>query len=136
MTKEKIQKKYFELQLLSQQMQQIKQQLQMLDNQILELNYLKQSVNELKNVKKGIEILAPIGAGIFFKADLKDNENLIVNVGSNITVEKTTEQAVDLINEQIEEIQKIKKENLNSFQKLGLDALKIEGEINKLSKNV
>jgi len=53
--------------------------------------------------------LAPIINGIFVKAELKDNQNLLINVGADTVVEKTVSQAVELLKErQKETLEKVK----------------------------
>ena len=46
----------------------------------------------------------PLGSGIFVKGELKDNNNLIMNVGSNICVEKTVDEGKETISKQLNDI--------------------------------
>ncbi len=91
--KKQIQEKYMQMQLIEQQMQQIQKQLQLLENQLQELNLTLQALDDLKNTKPGTDILVPIASGIFFKAELKDNEELALNVGADTVVKKSNEGA-------------------------------------------
>ncbi len=83
-----------------------------------ELEYLKESISQLKG-QKGKEILMPFGSGVLVRGKITDEEKVIVNVGANILVEKNIEDAKKIIDTQIEE--------LNSVAKL------IEKEIEKYS---
>lgn len=102
-----LQTKYIELQLLDQQIRQIQQQLTAIDTQVLELERLEQSLKEVNNTKEGTEILVPLGSGTFVKADIKNNKEVLMNVGANTIVNKKIEDALDLINKQTEELKKI-----------------------------
>src|SRR3989338_4487809 len=86
-----LEKKYTELQFISQQMKQIQNQLLLLNNQIQELTHLQQSMTEFKELKDGTEIKISIGSGIYADAILKSNNSLLVNVGAGVVVKKDIE---------------------------------------------
>ena len=110
---ELLKQKYMEYQILEKQMKQVSSQLEQFDMQIVELNNIKSALTELKQVTIGSEILVPISPGIFLKAKLEDNDELIVNVGDNVSVSKTNKQAIELIDQQIAEM-KSHRDNYNS----------------------
>jgi len=121
--------KYIELQVLDQQIKNIQKQLQMIDDQMIELIITRQSIDELKDVKLKSEILSPIASGIFVKSDIKDNNEFIVNVGSNVAVKKTREEVKELIEKQLYEIKNVQNELLVNLQKMVLEAQNIEKEL-------
>ncbi len=102
------QQKLMHLQMLSQQMKQAEEQVATFDNQLMELETVKQSLTELGTVKKGADLFVPASGGIFVKATIQDTDKLLVNVGSNIVVAKTVKQTVGMIEEQITEIGKLR----------------------------
>lgn len=83
---------------------------------------LNSSLNELKKLKKGEEILIPLGNNIFTKARLEETNKFIVGVGSNVLVNKTFEETAEDINTQSSELKEILK--------------KIEEEINKTTETL
>src|SRR3989338_2449099 len=83
-----MQEKYIELQLLDQQIKQMQKQIQLVEQQVMELSSVKQSLDEIKNIEKGTEVLAPLSSGIFAKAEIKDIDKLLVNVGADVVIEK------------------------------------------------
>ncbi len=127
-----LKEKYTELRLIDQQIRQIQKQLQDLENQIIEIMYVQQSLDELKNVKNGTEILVPVSNGIFAKAALKENNDLLVNVGANTVVEKDVDSVKKMLETNINEIKKLEQYFLQELQKLGLQATSIEKEMNSL----
>jgi prefoldin alpha subunit len=133
MEEKKLQEMYLNLQLLDQQIKQTQKQVQVLNNQLVELSMTKQSLDDLKEINKGTEILVPISSGIYSKAELKDNNELIVNVGSNVTVKKNIEETKKLVNDQIEELAKIQIQMNTELEKLISNATSIEKEINQLA---
>jgi len=99
-----------QMQEMKQNLQQMQQQLQLLEHQLLELDQVKDTIVEMKKSEKGQEILVPLGAGVFTKATIKDNEKIIMNVGSSVAVDKTLSEAEELVLKQIEELQKIQEQ--------------------------
>ncbi len=121
--------RYVELQMLDQQIQNIQKQLQVVENQLIELVITKQGLNELGEAKIGSETLSPIANGIFVKSNIKDKNELIVNVGSNVAVKKTREEVKKMIDRQLNEVKKVQNELLVQLQKSSIEAQKIQKEL-------
>ncbi len=100
-----IQEKYTEFQALQQQLEQITQHLELLQQHLKEVGLSIQAVEDLGKSNLNSEILAPLANGIFIKAELKDNQILIVNVGADVTVEKTVPEVVKLLREQQQDLE-------------------------------
>ncbi len=132
MSEQEVKGKYMELQMLEQQMKQVQKQIQMIENQSIELTIAHQALESLKNIKPGTEILVPISNGVFIKAELKDNQELIVNIGSNITANKDAESAKGLIKEQIDEMKTVQEHMALELERLGRNAASIEKELHKM----
>lgn len=96
--------KYVQLQQLQQQVEQITDYVEKLQLQQRELDNSLDALTELQKTSMNTEILAPIANGIFLKAELKDNQTLVVNIGADITVEKTLPEVLKLLGEQKEKI--------------------------------
>jgi prefoldin alpha subunit len=126
---EDMQQKYMQFQFLQQQMEEINQHLELLNQNLAELDISINAVKEIENTKPDTEILAPIANGIFLKAELKDNQKMIVNVGSDITVEKTPPQVVQLLEEQKNMIIQKMSETEVLSQELNKQAMKIFEEV-------
>ncbi|MAG20307.1 prefoldin subunit alpha [archaeon] len=100
--KEQAQQKYIEVQVLEQQLKQNQKNLEIMHQQMLELNAISESLVELKKTKKGQEMLVPLGSGIFVKSELKDNNEILTNVGSDVVISKTSAEAKTFIKKQTE----------------------------------
>ena len=107
-----------ELHMLNSQAQAIAEQLERIDDGLMEIEYLKSSLDELKSSKKGSDIFAPMSSGIFVKAKLEENEKLLVNVGNNVVVEKTANETKSLLDERISEMNESKAKLLGHMQKI------------------
>jgi len=128
-----MQQKYMELQMLNQQMQQVQQQLQTVEQQSMEVEFVIDALENLAKVDVGSEVLVPLSSGIFVKAKLQDNKELVVNVGGNTTVTKTILEVQEMLRKQVKELHKVKNdltgkftESANKMQKLQMELMKGE----------
>ena len=110
----------FKFQMFEQQIQMIYQQLQSVEQVLQEISTLKLGIDEIKKDK---EIMAPLGRGIFAKAKLI-SEELLVDIGEKNYVKKSPQETKNLIEEQIEKLEKVKTE-------LELELEKINEELTK-----
>jgi|SRR3989344_914229 len=86
--------------------QMVGQQLEDLKHQLLELDHVKESLNQLKIDNKG-EILVPFGGGVFVKAKVENKSNVILNSGSGIAVEKDVDSVLELVEKQLTQLKEI-----------------------------
>ena len=133
---ENIQKLYVEFQMLSNGIKQMEKQSQVLENQLMELVSTNQSLEEMKKIKTGTEILVPLSSGIYAKAELKENSNFIVNVGSSIALGKDLNSTKKIIEEQILEIRNMQKNLSVELQENVSKAALIENEMQKIASSI
>ena len=127
---------YVEFQVLSNSIQQLEKQGNALESHLMELLTTKKSLDDIEKVRPGTEILVPLSSGIYVKADIKESDRFIVNVGSNIALGKNLASTRKIIEEQIIEIKKMQ-ENLS--QELGINTAKaaeLEQELNKIASTM
>lgn len=105
MVEKETDQKYFEFQLLMQQVNQLEQQVRQVKRNVVELISLASNLDEIKSIQKGIEMHVPMGAGIFIKTRTEENQNIIMNVGADVCVEKSVDDAIKLIHFQVKELQ-------------------------------
>jgi prefoldin alpha subunit len=113
----KQQEMMFKLQMFDQQMKQMQQQLEAVEQGIMEMTTLNNGLSELVG-KKGKEIYAPIGRGIFAKAKL-ESEELNVDVGGGNMVKKSIPDTKKIIDDQLGKLAEVKKELEGGMEKMG-----------------
>jgi len=133
---EKLQKLYIEFQVLNNHIKQLEKQNTVLENQLMELMTTNQGLEDMKKVKSGTEILVPLSSGIYAKAELKESDNFIVNVGSNIALSKNIDSTKKVIENQINEIQKLQENFVQELQNNTAKAALLEQEINKIASTL
>ena len=96
-----------EKQIIQQNLMNLKNQINSLEMQTQELKKIKEDFSSLKNIKNK-KTYVPLGAGIFLESELKNMENVVLNVGSNVLVKKDFVSAKKILEKQIDELVKIK----------------------------
>lgn len=130
----KLKEKYTEFQMLEQTLSHMNQRKSTIENQLNEFLSLQESLDNLKESDNNSPMYSPLGSGVFIKSEVKDTNNVLVNIGSNIAVERSVEDSKKLIDKQTSELRKI----LSRLEKEINDGLKKGNELNselaKLSK--
>ena len=96
------------LQMLEEQANQFEEQLKLIDQQISELNKLKEDLAAFEKSNEK-EMFAEFGKGIFVKATV-DKKEFLVDVGEKIFVKKSSKEISEIINQQIKKFESIKPE--------------------------
>lgn len=131
---ELLQQKYIEFQFVEQQVKKLQQQLQTFEQQLVDLESVKEALGELKEVKAGTEILLPLSSGIFVKAHIQSVDSLLVNVGANTAVEKPLSATKELLLLQGKELQKYREQVMINLQLLNVHMNKLQEELQELVK--
>ncbi len=131
LTEEEMKERFMKFQTIQTHLEKLSEQAQLFNQHNAELDISTKAVQEIGKTKVDNEILAPVADGIFIKVKLLDNAKLVVNVGSNTTVERTVEEVVELLQKQKEEVgmKVIQVEAI--MQELNSEAMKIYKEVEK-----
>ncbi|HLG24793.1 MAG TPA: prefoldin subunit alpha [Candidatus Nanoarchaeia archaeon] len=128
----KAQQLYSEFQMIDANVKQLQRQLELATQQIMEISSTSQSLDEFEKIQSGKEILVPLSSGIFAKASIKDNSELLVNVGSNVVVSKDVASTKALLQKQLEEVRSVHSQMNNELEKMIHRATKIQVELSGL----
>lgn len=129
-----LQEKYVGLQNLEAQMKQIQQQIMAINQQGLELRKVDDDLNEFENVKENSNMFFSLGPGIFAEGTIT-NKDLLLNVGSNVSVRKSIPETKKLITEQIHELDALSMQLQQDLQIFSLKGQELEQELIKLNNN-
>jgi len=133
---EKLQKLYMEFQILSQRIQQLEKQNEALNNNLMELMVTNQSLDDIESIKEKTEILVPISSGIYAKADIKESDSFLVNVGANTVLVKDLKSTKEIIENQIREIRELQESLADQLQKQTSKAALLEQEIGNIASEI
>lgn len=126
---QELQQKYMQFQMVDSQVKQLKEQIQALNNQMQELQTLKQGLKDLESVEEGSEALIPLNAGVYLRGEVKDKKKVVINVGSNVMVDKDVESAKKMVESQIKELLEVRVNVTNNFNAMVEKARKLQREI-------
>jgi len=129
-----MQELYVNLQLLTNAIKQLQRQIQMLEEQFMNMQVVKSSLDELAEVKVNSPILVPVADGIFCKATLQDNKELLMNIGGSIAVKKGIPDAKEYIDERLEELKKNREEMTGQLASVVEQTQKLQDKFNSLVK--
>src|SRR3989338_10462685 len=105
--KEGIQKKYVELQLVAHQLEQVKNQVAALDVQSNEMGLVGIALDDFSKAKRGSNMFVTLTPGLFVKAELVEENSVLLNVGAGAMVQKTISEAKELVVDQERELKKL-----------------------------
>ncbi len=127
-----LKQKYAELRVAASQIKQLQQQLEAVEEKKRELEAASSSLEELKSAREGTKMLAPITDGIFAKATIENCDELIVNVGSNVCVKKTVDEARRMMEGKKHELAAFQESLLEELTGLTGHADALEAELGKM----
>ena len=136
MTQEQIQEKYLHFQLIQQQIKQIQQQILLLEQQTLDLKQLDESLTNLSKVKTNTPLYSPLGMGIFLETEIKNNKEVLMNVGSKVVLKKPISETQEIIRRQIDELEEAFRNLQGQLSESIEMATNLSGEIETLNSTI
>ena len=130
--KENLKEKYAEFRVAMAHIRQMQEQLEAVEQKKHDLEEAEAGVSQLKQARKGAKMLAPVTDGIFVKATLEDTDEVLVNVGSDVCVKKTVEEAGKILKEKRQELMSYQEMMLEELNKLTDSAHQLEKELGQL----
>jgi prefoldin alpha subunit len=103
---EEIRKISVELRLLEQTADALQSRLSMLNAVTQDLTYANMTLDSLEKEKENSELLVPIGGTSYIRARLDNPDKIIVGIGAGVSVEKTRQEAKDIIKKRLEDLEK------------------------------
>ena len=115
------------LRFLEQQANELEEKIKLVNQKISEFEILEISLNKIKN-SENKEILASVGEGIFTKTKLQEKK-FIINVGAKIFLEKNPEEANEIVEKRIKELEEVKGHLLMNIETISKEMEKLVREI-------
>ena len=122
---QKLQQILAQLEVYKQQTELYQTQIDAVQVSLAEIKILESTLDDMSG-KDTIETLVPLGAGSFINAEIKNEDKVIMSLGSGVAVSKTFEEAKATTAEQ-------KKELENTLDKLFEDLQQITNIVAQLS---
>lgn len=110
------------LEYYKEQLSNLDMQQQYLQAALVDYQKAKLTVEGLQKQKGEQELLMPIGSGVFLSAVAKDTDKILVDIGANLVIEKSADDAAESIEKRITMVQENQKKVLTMSQQLQTEA--------------
>jgi prefoldin alpha subunit len=95
-----------EIRFLEQTAEALQSRIRMVDAAIADLTYTNMTLEGLEKQSANVELLVPIGGGSYIKAKLETPDKVTVGIGAGVSVEKTLQEAKEIIKKRLEDLEK------------------------------
>ena len=133
---EELRKLNLEMRFLEQTAEIIQSRINMVSAVITDLTYASMSLEGLEKEKENAELLVPIGGSSYVKVKLGSSDKVIVGMGAGVSIEKTLQEAKEIIKGRLENLEKTRSSLQNQLvqvvQKINEDREKFENLVAQL----
>ena len=98
-----------------QRVEALSEQVQVLRVSLEEVTMTSNAIKAFKDAKVGDEIMVPVGASSFITVQVTSNKNVVVGIGTNISAEKSAEEAVEYMDANGAEISEALKKSVEAL---------------------
>ncbi|MEM2947719.1 MAG: prefoldin subunit alpha, partial [Candidatus Bathyarchaeia archaeon] len=95
-----------EIRILEQTAEALQSRISMINAVITDLTYASMTLEGLEKQKENAELLVPIGGNSYVKAKLETPDKVTVGIGAGVSVEKTLQEAKEIIKKRLEDLEK------------------------------
>ena len=90
-------------------------QVQVLRVSFDEVSLALESVKAFKDAKEGDEIIVPVGASCYIPVKVTGNKTVVTNIGSGISVQKTSDDSIEYLEANAAEINEALKKSVEAL---------------------
>lgn len=128
---QELQSMIYKLELYKAQLKAVADNVGLVNASLEEYMLAKDTLKSYKGLKKGKELLVPVGANSFVYVTAKDVKNALVNIGADVTVRCTVDNALERLAKRIDELEGAKTKLMTSANALQQEMSKLSMDIEK-----
>jgi len=129
-SEEELRRLTVEMRLLEQTAEALQSRANMINAVTSDLSYARMTLEGLEKESEKSELLVPIGGTSYVRARLENPDKIIVGMGAGVSVEKTREEAKEIIKKRLEDLEKTRASIQQQFtqvaEKINLDREKAD----------
>ncbi len=129
-------RKYLQLQLYKHQLNALIEEKNNMESRVAEARMTLGVLEELGKIKKNSEAWSPIGSNAFAICDVKDTENVLINVGAGVLVKSTKQRSIEIISERLEEMNSVNKTLDAEIIKYSEEVARLEPEVQRMAQQL
>ncbi|MCS7124148.1 MAG: prefoldin subunit alpha [Candidatus Bathyarchaeota archaeon] len=103
---EELRRLSIEMRILEQTAEALQARINMVNAVITDLTYASMTLEGIEKQKENAELLIPIGGSSYIKAKLETPDKITVGVGAGVSIEKTLQEAKEIIKKRLEDLEK------------------------------
>ncbi|MBN2014813.1 MAG: prefoldin subunit alpha [Candidatus Altiarchaeota archaeon] len=131
-----LQRLLMEMEAYRRQAEELARQMQLVESRIIEIESTMVSLESLGGRKIGSEIMVPIGSDCFIRAELKDNENVIVGIGASVSIEETLPKAKEILKSREEKMDEALSKLQKALTEVNKKLVELESAYNEMIKEM
>src|SRR5919206_136360 len=89
--------------------------------------------NAIQNIpiESEVESLMPVGIGVYIKALVPPVKKLLINIGADVTIEKSKEETINYIESKIKEFEVALRQLVSQKEQISMRMEQIQGQVNQ-----
>jgi len=125
-----------ELRLLESTAEAVQSRINFVNAALTELNLAKMNLEGLEKEKIETSLLVPIGGGSYVKAKIESTEKIVVGIGAGVAVEKTFNEAKEILSKRIEELEKLYGRLQQQLAQIGQKIQEDRAKLEEISRSI
>jgi prefoldin alpha subunit len=106
----------------------LSRQLDFMERQRIESLAAIETLKGLLSQKDSV-VLVPVGGGTTVRAKIMDADNILVNIGADVVIRRTNQEAIGYLEDHVKELEAVEKKIAESLEQ-------IKGQINELARRI
>ncbi|MCD6093053.1 MAG: prefoldin subunit alpha [Candidatus Aenigmarchaeota archaeon] len=131
--KKELEKEYVKLNAMKNQLNELVVQKKIIESKMNEVSETIETIDGVKNMKRGADMWASIGSGVFVLTSMKTPDKVIVDVGAGALIEKNIEEAKEFLNKKMDGLKALYQQLSQNILQYTEEAKKSEDRILELS---
>ncbi len=107
-----------EIELIQSQINTHNQNLELLTLSLNETRQTLETLEEIKGVAPGTELLIPVGSGSFVRSSITENDRVIIGIGAGFSMEKNIDEAKAIVDKRADQLDSAIKQTTERVQEL------------------
>jgi prefoldin alpha subunit len=119
------------MQLFQQRMEALQQQASLVQMSLQDMDNALKALSTLEGQKSGHEMLVPIGAGSYVHATLSKPEQVLVNLGAGVSMEKSIADSKSVLQARRTDLEKVLLETTGAMEQTENELMRLQQEAEK-----
>ena len=120
---------------LQRRVESVQQQMSMVQASVQDCAKALATIEEFGGIEEGAEIMVPVGSGSFVYANVSRIDNMVVNIGAGVSVERPLKDAREILESRKAKLQKAFENMGNALSQMGQQMQAIESHLSSLQQS-